>query len=150
MGTSPQIKEFTASFRDLVARGRAAGIITIAATQKPSADVVPTSLRDLFSFRWALRCSTPQASDSILGQGWASAGFSAHTIDTSAKGVGYLLHEGGEPRRIRSFCLNDDDLRALASRACQLRGVHDGNRIDLDDLDLTVLNGPNDNESDAA
>ncbi|MGH9071362.1 MAG: FtsK/SpoIIIE domain-containing protein [Acidimicrobiales bacterium] len=34
--------------RDLVSRGRAAGVIVIAATQKPASDVVPTSLRDLF------------------------------------------------------------------------------------------------------
>ncbi len=66
--------------RDLVARGRAAGIIVVAATQKPSADVIPTSLRDLFGFRCALRCNTPQASDTILGQGWASLGFDAAKV----------------------------------------------------------------------
>jgi DNA segregation ATPase FtsK/SpoIIIE-like protein len=47
-------------------------MVTVATTQKPSADVVPTFLRDLFGFRWALRCSTPEASDTILGRGWAS------------------------------------------------------------------------------
>jgi DNA segregation ATPase FtsK/SpoIIIE-like protein len=64
---------FTELLRDLVARGRAAGVIVCAATQKPGSDVVPTSLRDLFGFRVALRCNTPQASDTVLGQGWASA-----------------------------------------------------------------------------
>ena len=49
-------------------------MIVCAATQKPGADVVPSALRDLFGFRLALRCNTPQASDTILGQGWASAG----------------------------------------------------------------------------
>lgn len=125
MGDRTEVKEFTASFRDLVARGRAAGIITIAATQKPSSDIVPTSLRDLFAFRWALRCSTPQASDSILGQGWSTAGFSAQDIDASCRGVGYLLHEGGEPRRIKSFCLDDQDLRNLAARGAALRSPLD-------------------------
>jgi hypothetical protein len=132
MGDRNEAKAFTAAFRDLVARGRAAGIITIAATQKPSSDIVPTSLRDLFAYRFALRCSTPQASDSILGQGWASGGFSAHSIDASAKGVGYLLHEGGEPRRIKSFCLSDEDLSVLAHRALELRR----SRTVLPDLDL--------------
>ncbi|MGH2796654.1 MAG: FtsK/SpoIIIE domain-containing protein, partial [Thermoleophilaceae bacterium] len=66
-----QRQEFAELLRDLVARGRAAGIIVVAATQKPGADVVPTALRDLFGFRLALRCNTPQASDTILGQGWA-------------------------------------------------------------------------------
>jgi FtsK/SpoIIIE family len=63
---------FSVLLRDFVARGRAAGMVTVATTQKPSADVVPTFLRDLFGFRWALRCSTPHASDTILGSGWAS------------------------------------------------------------------------------
>ena len=63
------------SLRDLIARGRAAGVIVLAATQKPSSDVVPTSVRDLFGFRWALRCATREASDTILGSGWATNGY---------------------------------------------------------------------------
>ena len=50
---------FAELLRDLVARGRAAGVIVCAATQKPAADVVPSALRDLFGFRLALRCNTP-------------------------------------------------------------------------------------------
>ncbi|MEZ5175155.1 MAG: FtsK/SpoIIIE domain-containing protein [Acidimicrobiia bacterium] len=113
--------EFAEVLRDLVSRGRAAGIIVLAATQKPSADVVPTSIRDLFGFRWAMRCSTPQASDTILGSGWASAGYSAADVDPATRGVGYLLHEGGIPQRIRSFYLDDSDLAALSKRAEALR-----------------------------
>jgi S-DNA-T family DNA segregation ATPase FtsK/SpoIIIE len=75
-----QRQEFTELLRDLVARARAAGVIVCAATQKPGADVVPSALRDLFGFRLALRCTTPQASDTILGQGWASAGADASDI----------------------------------------------------------------------
>lgn len=113
--------EFAEVLRDLVSRGRAAGLIVVGATQKPSADVIPTSLRDLFGFRWALRCSTPQASDTILGQGWASAGFSAAEVDAGSRGVGYLLHEGGTPVRLRAYYLDDDDLGAIAARAEALR-----------------------------
>jgi DNA segregation ATPase FtsK/SpoIIIE, S-DNA-T family len=104
-----------------VSRGRAVGIIVLAATQKPSGDVVPTALRDLFGFRWALRCSTPQASDTILGQGWASQGFNAATVDAAHRGVGYLLHEGGRPARLRAFYLADAELTVIADRAGQLR-----------------------------
>ncbi|MGH2827710.1 MAG: FtsK/SpoIIIE domain-containing protein, partial [Actinomycetota bacterium] len=75
----------------------------------------------LFGFRWALRCSTPQASDTVLGQGWASQGYSAATIDSAARGVGFLLHEGGLPIRMRSFHLTDNDLDELAARAEALR-----------------------------
>jgi hypothetical protein len=114
---------FSVLLRDFVARGRAAGMITVATTQKPSADVVPTYLRDLFGFRWALRCSTPEASDTILGRGWASQGYSAASIDPTARGVGLLLQEGGVPVRLRSCYLDDLDLAELARRAEQLRGA---------------------------
>ena len=111
-------------FRDLVSRGRAAGFVVLAATQKPSGDVVPTFLRDLFAFRWAFRCTTPQMSDTILGGGWATAGFSASVVDAAHRGVGFLLHEGGQPVRLRTFYLADDDLGRLARRAEQLRAAH--------------------------
>jgi hypothetical protein len=114
---------FSTLLRDFVARGRAAGMVTVATTQKPSADVVPTFLRDLFGFRWALRCSTPEASDTILGRGWASQGYSAASIDPAARGVGLLLQEGGVPVRLRSCWLDDLDLAELARRAEQLRGT---------------------------
>jgi S-DNA-T family DNA segregation ATPase FtsK/SpoIIIE len=111
-------------FRDLVSRGRAAGFVVLAATQKPSGDVVPTFLRDLFAFRWAFRCTTPPMSDTILGGGWASAGFNAGTVDAARRGIGFLLHEGGQPVRLRTFYLADDDLGRLAARAEALRAAH--------------------------
>ena len=85
-----QRQEFAELLRDLVARGRAAGVIVCAAKQKPGTDVVPSALRDLFGFRLALRCNMPQASDTILGQGWATAGADASTIPGGQRGVGYL------------------------------------------------------------
>jgi hypothetical protein len=112
---------FAELLRDLVARGRAAGIIVLAATQKPSIDIVPSALRDLFGFRWALRCATREASDTVLGSGWASQGFSAADIDPSRRGVGLLLHEGGSPVRLRSFHLTDADVAAISQRAHRLR-----------------------------
>jgi hypothetical protein len=114
-------QEFAELLRDLVARGRAAGIIVVAATQKPGHDVVPTALRDLFGFRLAMRCNTPQASDTILGQGWASAGADASTIPGGQRGVGYLLAEGERPERIKTFHLGDEDVRAISERAAARR-----------------------------
>jgi FtsK/SpoIIIE family len=114
---------FSTLLRDFVARGRAAGMVTVATTQKPSADVVPTFLRDLFGFRWALRCSTPDASDTILGRGWASQGYSAAQVDPAMRGVGLLLQEGGVPVRLRACFLDDLELAELARRAEQARGV---------------------------
>jgi DNA segregation ATPase FtsK/SpoIIIE, S-DNA-T family len=116
-----QRREFAELLRDLVARGRAAGVIVVAATQKPGADVVPTALRDLFGFRLALRCNTPQASDTILGQGWASAGVDASTIPGGQRGVGYLLAEDDRPRRIKGFHLDDEQIAGISERASERR-----------------------------
>jgi S-DNA-T family DNA segregation ATPase FtsK/SpoIIIE len=124
VGDTKQQKEFVALVRDLVARGRAAAIIVIAATQRPSADIVSTSLRDLFGYRWAFRCSTDASSDVILGHGWASEGYTANEIDPSTRGVGWLIAEGGTPRRMKAAFLSDDDVRALAQLAAQLRWQH--------------------------
>ncbi len=119
-------QRFAELLRGLVARGRAAGIIVLAATQKPSIDIVPSTLRDLFGFRWALRCATRDASDTVLGSGWASEGFSASDIAGAHRGVGLLLHEGDTPVRLKGFHLDNDDLRTLVRRARQLRGLPAG------------------------
>ena len=117
-------REFSELLRDIVARGRAAGVIVCAATQKPAADVVPSALRDLFGFRLAMRCNTPQASDTILGQGWASSGYNAATISPVDRGIGLLLAEDGIPVRLRAFYLNDRDVDALARQAAAIRQAH--------------------------
>jgi S-DNA-T family DNA segregation ATPase FtsK/SpoIIIE len=109
--------------RDLVARGRAAGIIVVAATQRPSADIIPTSLRDIFGYRGAFRCTTDVSSDIILGFGWAKEGYSAKKIAPEDRGVGMLLAEGGIPRRFKTAYLSDADITALVHRAAWIRGA---------------------------
>jgi DNA segregation ATPase FtsK/SpoIIIE, S-DNA-T family len=121
VGDSRQQKEFISLVRDLVARGRAAGIIVVAATQRPSADIIPTSLRDLFGYRWAFRCTTDASSDVILGHGWAAEGYSAADIDPTTRGVGWLIAEGGTPRRMKTAYLSDEQATRLAEHATQLR-----------------------------
>ena len=74
VGTKKDREDFAALTRDLVARGRAAGVIIILATQRPSHQVIDPSMRDLFGYRWAFRCTTDSSSDTVLGQGWAPRG----------------------------------------------------------------------------
>ena len=121
VGEAKQQKEFITLIRDLVARGRAAGIIVVAATQRPSADIIPTSLRDLFGYRWAFRCTTDASSDVILGHGWANQGYSAAEIDPAARGVAWLIAEGGIPRRMKAAYLPDDQAARIAEHAVWLR-----------------------------
>jgi S-DNA-T family DNA segregation ATPase FtsK/SpoIIIE len=123
-GSKDRREEFIALVRDLTARGRAAGIVMVAATQRPSADIIPTSLRDLFGYRLAFRCTTDSSSDIVLGRGWAAAGYNAATIAPEDRGVGYLLAEGGIPRRIKSAYLADADIYGLVEYARQLRSHH--------------------------
>ncbi|UKD53662.1 cell division protein FtsK [Amycolatopsis sp. FU40] len=120
-GTKEEREEFVRILRDIVARGRAAGIITLAATQRPSADIIPTSLRDLFSYRVAFRCTTDSSSDIILSVGWAQQGFSAKRIDPEQTGVGLLLAEGGIPGRLKAAYLNDNHIRSIVAFARDIR-----------------------------
>ncbi len=121
VGDRKQQAEFAALTRDLVARGRAAGVIVILATQRPSHQVIDPSLRDLFGYRWAFRCTTDSSSDTVLGHGWASEGYSAATIDPLARGVSWLLSETGTPRRIKAAYLTDRQIADLAALAAELR-----------------------------
>ncbi|SNR79906.1 DNA segregation ATPase FtsK/SpoIIIE, S-DNA-T family [Haloechinothrix alba] len=121
MGSKDQQEQFVRILRDLVARGRAAGVIVVAATQRPSADIIPTSLRDLFGYRVAYRCTTDSSSDIILGRGWASQGYNAATIAPEERGVAYLLAEGGIPRRMKSAMLTDADIYGLVDYAQHIR-----------------------------
>ncbi|WP_055480866.1 FtsK/SpoIIIE domain-containing protein [Sphaerimonospora mesophila] len=106
---------------DLVSRGRASGITVSGATQRPAAEVVPSKLRDILSIRWAMRCTTPQASDTILGQGWAGRGFNAALLDSTQRGAGFLLAEGALPQPMRTYFIGDDEVKLLMRRAYRFR-----------------------------
>ncbi|WP_300614240.1 FtsK/SpoIIIE domain-containing protein [Trebonia sp.] len=121
VGKKADREDFAALARDLIARGRAAGVILVLATQRPSHQIIDPSMRDLFSYRLAFRCTTDSSSDVILGQGWAAQGYSAADIDPLARGTAWLLAETGVPRRIRTAFLTDSDIRHLAAYAAQLR-----------------------------
>jgi S-DNA-T family DNA segregation ATPase FtsK/SpoIIIE len=120
-GSKAERNAFHNALHNLVSRGRAAGMVVAAATQKPGSDIVPTWIRDLFSFRLAFRCTTPEASDTVLGQGWASRGYSAATITGATRGVGFLLAEGALPVKLRCFYLTDAEVRAICAGAAMRR-----------------------------
>jgi S-DNA-T family DNA segregation ATPase FtsK/SpoIIIE len=121
VGRKQDQEEFSRLLRDIVARGRAAGVIVVAATQRPSVDIIPTSLRDLFGYRLAFRCTTEISSDIILGHGWGKAGYDASAIAPEDLGVGWLRAEGGVPVRIKSAFLSDKDIYDLVDYAAWLR-----------------------------
>ncbi|MGH8835067.1 MAG: FtsK/SpoIIIE domain-containing protein, partial [Actinomycetes bacterium] len=61
------------------------------------------------------------------GHGWANQGYAATDIDPLARGVGWLLAEGGIPRRVKAAYLADADIDCLATFAawCRQTNRHD-------------------------
>jgi S-DNA-T family DNA segregation ATPase FtsK/SpoIIIE len=121
LGTKAQQEEFEGLLRGLVSLGRACGMPVVAATQRTSWDIIPASLRDLFGYRCAFRCTTNGSSDVILGQGWADLGYTATDIDPENRGAAWLLADGGIPRRIKAAYLSDTDIYAIADYAAWMR-----------------------------
>ena len=121
MGEKKDQEKFSALVRDLVARGRAVGVIVVAATQRPSSVIIPTSLRDLFAWRFAGRCTTDVSSDIVLGHGWASRGYSSNTIDPNNQGCGLLIGEGGIPALVKACFLETADIIRVADYAAWTR-----------------------------
>ncbi|MEH1124439.1 FtsK/SpoIIIE domain-containing protein [Micromonospora sp. CPCC 206061] len=120
-GDKKEQELFSALLRDIVARGRAVGIIVAAATQRPSSDIIPPSLRDLFAWRFAGRTTNDVSSDIVLGHGWYARGFTANSIDPNNQGEGYLIAEGGTPNRVKAAYLTDADIIRLADYAAYIR-----------------------------
>ncbi|PZS16979.1 MAG: hypothetical protein DLM54_10470 [Acidimicrobiales bacterium] len=110
---SKESKAAGESLRRLVATGRAAGVTVIAATQKPSSDVVPTGLRDLFATRIGLRCGMRGQAETIAPE---IAG-ELTKIPASQPGTAYVVDEGGSWQRFRAWYLTDDMVRQVASAA---------------------------------
>ncbi|HEY3503733.1 MAG TPA: FtsK/SpoIIIE domain-containing protein [Actinocatenispora sp.] len=125
VGSKQEQEEFSTLLRDIVARGRACGVIVVAATQRPSGvDIIPASLRDIFGYRHAGRCTTADSSDLVLGRGWASQGFDASTIAPEQSGVGYLLAEGGVPVLMKTPWMSDGQIEAVVDYAAWTRRTH--------------------------
>lgn len=120
-GTKQQQDEFVALLRDVVSRGRACGVVVIAATQRPNVDIIPTSLRDIFGYRFAGRCTTDNSSDLILGHGCASRGYSAASISPENPGEGFLIAEGGTPFRMKSPWMSDNQIESIVDYAAWIR-----------------------------
>ena len=56
----------------LVRKGRSAGVVTIVATQKPTADSLPTDIRDNSTLRICFGVQSIHAASAVLGDDWGS------------------------------------------------------------------------------
>lgn len=60
-------QQITAVATDIVKKGRSAGYVLFALTQKPTTDSLPSALRDNCSLRCCFRVATPEAARAVLG-----------------------------------------------------------------------------------
>ncbi|MGH3954668.1 MAG: cell division protein FtsK [Mycobacterium sp.] len=58
--------------KDLVKRGRSAGVLVVLSTQKPTSDAIPTSIRDVCELRVCFSVRTREAATAVLGD-WDSS-----------------------------------------------------------------------------
>jgi S-DNA-T family DNA segregation ATPase FtsK/SpoIIIE len=98
---------------ELLSKGRAVGVVTIAALQDPRKDVLP--FRDLFTTRIALRLMEKQQVWMVLGDEAHDRGAVCDRIPKALPGVGYVMLDGDrEPTRVRAAYPTDGDIAAMA------------------------------------
>lgn len=86
---------------DVARQARAVGIILVPATQRPDAEAIPTRMRDMMTYRAALRCLSTDASNMILGDGMSPKGFDATLFGPNEQGMCWLRADTGEPELMR-------------------------------------------------
>ncbi len=94
--TKQQSAEFNGLAVRAVATGRALGVGLIAATQRPSGEVIPTRLRDLCRLRLAFKCMTQESSKSVLGVGGAE-------LLPAEPGRALMMYGDTAPRPVRTY-----------------------------------------------
>lgn len=99
--------EIDAIVRDLVKRGRSAGIVTILSTQRPTADSIPTSTRDNCALRVCFSVRTRESATAVLGDFSTEMAVSPLGAPT---GVGVSFVDG-VPIRFRSPYLSERVVR---------------------------------------
>lgn len=112
---------------DLAKVAPATGVILVLSTQRPSGKTMPTELRDNIGTRFALRVTTREFSEMILGSGSYKAGLDASQFLSSHKGAGILLGaDDGELTdrggiKVRTDLIDLAGLEVICARARSLR-----------------------------
>ncbi|MGH9260517.1 MAG: FtsK/SpoIIIE domain-containing protein, partial [Acidimicrobiales bacterium] len=97
----------------LISKGRAVGVVVIAALQDPRKETIP--FRDLIPTRIGLSLVEPQQTDLILGDGARARGADCSRIPLRT-GIGWVWSEGNhEPVRVRAGWVTDTDIAAMVA-----------------------------------
>lgn len=111
----------------LIKMGPAAGIILLCATQRPSSKIMETDFRDVFGTRFAMRVTTREFSEMILGSGAYKSGLDASKFLKEHRGVGILrgtddgelADQGG--RTVHAYVMDLVEFSTVCKRARALR-----------------------------
>jgi hypothetical protein len=134
------------TLRRLVSLGRAAGVSVWAATQRPSAKLVPTDLRALFRLAIGFPTKRRRDSDVILGEGWAADGVDASALN--APGQCWAILDDG-PKRCRTWLMTDADIGAVVARSAGgQHTAHGAPSTGLDHPDAPSSDAPAASEDD--
>ena len=87
----------------------------------PSVDIIPTSLRDLFGYRAAFRCTTTGTSNIILGARLGRSRLLRHRHRPHQPGRGLPVRRRRHPPPIKAAYLTDSDIIAIADHAAWTR-----------------------------
>ncbi|MGP9611439.1 hypothetical protein ACT3TD_13925 [Corynebacterium sp. AOP36-E1-14] len=120
-----KMERIEALIRDLIKRGRSAGIHVILSTQKPDANTISTAVRDLTGRRVAFRVSTPQMREMILGQTPDDA-VSPTDIPADRIGGCVIGSETGLLIQARAYFMSEKSIEAYLA---QHGTVKEGNRF---------------------
>jgi DNA segregation ATPase FtsK/SpoIIIE, S-DNA-T family len=100
-----------AALAQLISRGRAVGVVIVAALQDPRKEIIP--FRNLIPTRIALSLVEPDETDLVLGKGARDKGADCSRIPLRS-GIGWVWCDGqAEPTRVRAAWVTDDDIAAM-------------------------------------
>lgn len=102
------------------ARGRAAGVMSVLATQRPSSKIMDTDLRALYQIRHGHRI---EDAGMLMTLGDNYRGFTAKDFGPDRAGECWLVPNDRTAVHCRSCFLTDSDLANLAERARVLRAI---------------------------
>ena len=96
--------------KSLAQKGRASGIILLLATQRPSADVISTTLRSNFPSRICLKVDNSTSSQIVLGDGVDRA-----YDGSKLKGYGdsFVLDQRGNCERVQGIYISNEEIDAI-------------------------------------
>ncbi len=124
LGTKQQQDEFNALLRDLVARGRACGIPVVAATQRPSFDIIPTVAAGSVRLPGGVPVHHHQQLQHRVGPRLGRTRLlSQRHLTRSTKAKRCCSPRAGFPKRIKVGYLSDRDILSIAARAARLRNI---------------------------